>query len=283
MPRPDLDATARFLSALTGADGWRTPVTFQTFDDTPARRGMLAGILHGALAAHATKLARLNDLGAHIAILVNEGDLRGRKTENVTALRALFTDEDAPKKRPYGLPPSMLVRSARGEHAYWLLQPGEDLERFRASQKHLAFYLGTDPALGDLAHTMRIPGFWHLKAEAHPVELVDVRPEPRYTIAEILAAHPLPKRRLKPPPPPVLTPPDQDALDRYDAWAWLQIAEEGTRNNTAFRIAAEGFRRGFSDYVVSEVVRQFCARAGIEREAKGIVKSAARYAARKHA
>ena len=54
------DDAARFLTALTGTDGWITPVTFQTFDDNGERKDRdLTRIPHGTLAECSAELERL--------------------------------------------------------------------------------------------------------------------------------------------------------------------------------------------------------------------------------
>jgi hypothetical protein len=172
-PRPDLRQAARFLSALTGQhDG---PCTFQCFDDTPAKRPELARILHGRLIECSDELEALNERGAGVFVCVNETDLRGRREENVTALRALFVDVDDSEPRTWALPPDILVQSARGVHAYWLLDAGEPLSEFAAGQKRAAAYYRSDPVIHDLPRVMRLPGFYHRKNEPTLVQLLEVR------------------------------------------------------------------------------------------------------------
>ncbi len=79
---------------LTLLDDSAESFTFQTFDDTPAKRPWLARIMHGTIGQLAPALARLNDDGAGIFVMVNEGDGQGRKAENVTRVRAVFADFD---------------------------------------------------------------------------------------------------------------------------------------------------------------------------------------------
>ncbi|HEY8095141.1 MAG TPA: hypothetical protein VIE65_03490, partial [Methylobacter sp.] len=87
---------ARFVSALAGAGR----VTFQTFDDTALKRNRLSKILHGSLVQHDAKLRQLNNQGAGVFAMVNQGDSRGRKKENVASVRALFVDLDGSPLEP---------------------------------------------------------------------------------------------------------------------------------------------------------------------------------------
>ena len=268
-----------FLEALTGNAA--TPVTFQTFDDSDAKRRWLVQQFHGPINEHVARLAQLNRRGAHVAVMVNAGDLKGRTAQNVSAVRALWVDEDRPKKRPFKLAPSIVVRSRRGEHAYWLLEPGTPIERFTASQRQLATYYGTDPAVADPPHVMRLPGFLHQKATPVLVELLHVDGSVRYELDALLAAHPVSRVRPGSWRHAACIPTCGDEYTRYLAWADARPIAEGSRNRTAFMVAAEGFRRGMSQSVVSLVVSAYCERAGIPREAKSVVASAERYHARR--
>ena len=65
----------RFLDLLAGDE----PVTFQTFDDSRVKRKPLNKVLHGALDKHGDTLQSLNGRGAGVFVMVNAGDLKGRK------------------------------------------------------------------------------------------------------------------------------------------------------------------------------------------------------------
>lgn len=69
--------------------------TIQTFDDSQAKRGALATIVHiDASDAAFNSLAELNDRGAGIFFCVNQTDGKGRQAQNVVRVRALFVDLD---------------------------------------------------------------------------------------------------------------------------------------------------------------------------------------------
>jgi hypothetical protein len=188
----DLSQAERYIEALTGKKD--TPVTFQTFPEGgPSDPG--ARILHGTLDEHYATLVTLNRAGHGIFVTVNEGDGHGRCSENIVALRALFTDDDGdgptPKPSTEAAPPTLVVESAHGAHTYWALQSGEPLSAFEPAQAALAAHFGTDPKVKDLPRVMRVPGFFHLKDRAHPflVTMKDVRPV-SYSIKQVLAAFP---------------------------------------------------------------------------------------------
>lgn len=265
----DFEQTAAFLAALTRSDdGWITPVTFQTFDDSPAKDLRLARILHGTLRQHVSALPALNERGAGVFATIQQTDGRGRREANIIALRACFIDCDRPRRRRFVLRPSLAVKTPHGGHAYWLLEPGANRARFREIQQQLAAYFGSDPAVSDLARVMRLPGTLHRKDSPTLVHLVSARPQLRYTIDALAAAHPVPRcatNRLRIRP---------SMRADYNGWAAGLHVTMGRRNSTAFAIAAEGFARGLAFSEVAKVVETYCLRADITDEAPAVVASA---------
>lgn len=268
------DQARRFLALLSRRG--RAPFTFFTTDDTRHDRRLTA-TLHGTFDEHADVLRELNDRGAGVFVTVNETDGRGRKAENVTRLRAVFTDADAPMTRPYAIRPTVIVRTPRGEHAYWTVWPDAALEAFTPAQRQLAAYYGTDTTVCDLPRVMRLPGFFHRKREPRMVRIAsfDSFGDPS-SLQDVLDAHPI---------PPQVVRPASAVVDggNFTRWAWCHEATEGTRNRTAFSIAAEGFRRGLEDEDVTAVVTEWCAKAGIKGEAVSIIRSARRHNERRSA
>jgi len=170
--KADLDAADRFSSLLAGEG----PVTFQTFDDDEERKDpKLARILHGTLHTRADELGCLNEQGAGVFMMVNEGDLKGRKAGNVVRVRAVFVDLDGAPVEPVveAVPePHIIVESSPGRfHAYWVVND-VPLDRFSFIQKALARRYGADSSVSDLCRVMRVPGFWHRKGEPFITRLV---------------------------------------------------------------------------------------------------------------
>ena len=87
---PDLDQAQRFLQALDPAGIF----TFQTFSDNKEVRAIPGRILHGTLEDNADELTRLQQQGAGIFVMVNEGNGKGRKSSDVMRVRAQFVDLD---------------------------------------------------------------------------------------------------------------------------------------------------------------------------------------------
>lgn len=157
------DAANSFLQLLG-----KPPFLFQTFDDRPTKDKHLARQFYGSLDEHWDKLVELNNKGAGIFITVNVTDGNQRKSENITAVRALFIDCDNGLPNEFHLTPTIVVQSSKPNkgHAYWILtEPSKDVANFRQNQKQLINYYGSDNHVHDPSRVMRLPGFLHMKGE----------------------------------------------------------------------------------------------------------------------
>lgn len=179
MLEPDISQAEQYLSTL---DPTATHFTFQTFDDSAAKDHRKARVLHGGLDDHAPDLILMNQSGAGVFVMVNQGDgviHSGKKTcrtnDNVITVRALFADADGEPLEPIlakSPPPHMVVESSPGKwHVYWLTND-TPLEEFKARQQAIAQHLGTDLAVNDLARVMRLPGFYHQKGKPFMTRLM---------------------------------------------------------------------------------------------------------------
>lgn len=190
----DLTAAQQFLSLL--AEGGE--VTFQTFDDTDRKRPELARIFHGDLDDHAAELGRLNRAGAGVFFMVNAGDGKGRRAENVTEVRAVFADLDGAPLDPVrlcALKPHAIVESSPGRfHAYWLALDVRP-EQFRPLQQGIAARFGGDVKVCDLPRVMRLPGFWHQKGKPFQTRIVELDPSLPYSASELAEEFPLPEAK----------------------------------------------------------------------------------------
>ncbi|ERJ20722.1 virulence-associated E protein [Salinisphaera shabanensis E1L3A] len=181
----DLAAAATFLKRLA-PDG---KLTFQTFDDTRAKRRHLNRVLHGSLDRHACELTRLNAAGAGVFVMVNRGDLKARTTKSVTQVRALFLDLDGAPLEPVrsaAVAPHLVTETSPGRfHAYWCVDTLA-LGQFKAMQQALAEAFGGDPKVCDLPRVMRLPGFYHRKRSAFMVRLIECTGGPPRSGHELL-------------------------------------------------------------------------------------------------
>lgn len=166
-PALNPELARRFLDQF----GW--PHTFQTFDDSKEKRRQLTRVIHASdFDSVYPELKRLNDAGAGIFFTVNQTDGRGRTTENIIGIRALFVDGDGLAVPKWHKKPDIFVhresKDAGRWHAYWLTN-SVPLEKFTECQKRLIQHYRTDPQVHDLPRVMRVPGFIHRKEEPQEV------------------------------------------------------------------------------------------------------------------
>lgn len=175
----------RFFASL----GIVGSLTFQTFDDGPAKNKRLARIVHGTFAQREEQLRELNAQGAGIFFMANEGDLMGRRALNVMRVRALFLDLDSVPLEPVlaaGARAHAVVESSPGRYQIWWRVEGCSLSDFTAAQKALAARFGGDAKVCDLPRVMRIPGFYHRKGAPYRSRVQSVWAGPEYSLGNLL-------------------------------------------------------------------------------------------------
>lgn len=165
---PNLDHAREFLACLGSKDN-SDRFTFQTYAEGEAKEAdgswALNRILNGTFDEHKDELIELNRRGAGVFVNIARTDLQGRTHENVVSLRAAFVDSDTGQISLRGPRPNILVNSARGQHAYWLLNPSQETDRFDDVQVSLARRFGTDEKVKSITRVMRLPGFYHQKGD----------------------------------------------------------------------------------------------------------------------
>jgi len=149
--------------------------TFQTFNDKKNDKfKYLNRQLHGTLADVQSRLTKWNKLDIGVYVTINKTDRKGRKTENIIKVRALFADLDGSPLKPIlkAKPePHMIIESSKGKyHAYWLVDDCP-LDEFSMYQKAIAKKFDSDPKVCDLPRVMRLPGFYHCKGKPYPVKV----------------------------------------------------------------------------------------------------------------
>jgi len=162
------DDTRKFLSAIAPGE---TVFSFITHDDTTKKHGTLYCYMHGTFDQHEQQLQELNEQGAAINILVNQGDGRGHKAENIIGYRAVFLDLDSPAESPPDFPitPHAVVESSSGKfHSYWVIENGLDDHYYLQLQRTLANQYNGDHGVETVCRIMRVPGFYHQKDPSNP-------------------------------------------------------------------------------------------------------------------
>ena len=183
----DLEAAARHLRFLDRHEPRHTYQVAPDVDGAPRR------IYYGPLAAVARHLIRANEEGAGVFIMVNAGNLRGRKRENVTRVRFGFVDLDgAALPEPDDHEAHAIIwTSPRKAHLYWRVE-GVPIELFRPMQLGLARTFGGDESVVDPPRVLRLAGFLHRKREPFLVNAwwLD-HDSPAYTLDELRRRFPL--------------------------------------------------------------------------------------------
>lgn len=135
-----------------------------------------------------------------IFFVVNYG---GHEDRDITRINAHFVECDTKSLEEqlkaldaFPLPPSIIVRTRKSLHAYWLMKKAE-VSRFRAVQRRLINRFDGDGACINESRVLRLPGFEHRKEEPVMVSCIRFNPELRYTQEELCKA--LPEPEEKPP------------------------------------------------------------------------------------
>ncbi len=274
LPEIDLLQAERFLTFLAED----APVTFQTFQD---RSGAAqANILHGNLDQHRARLERLNRQHVGVFVMVNAGDGKGRKRENVTGIRALFLDLDGAPLGPVQacpLTPHIIVESSPDKwHAYWIVS-GCELADFEGYQKALAARFGGDPKVCDLPRVMRVPGFLHWKGEPFRTRIVELHELQPYPIDEIVAKLELRQK------PAAKAPERPQGGDRERGATSAPAIIEGGRNDAlaklAGRLRRDGLPAAAIEAALLEVNRERCRPPLADDEVRRIARSIGKYPA----
>jgi hypothetical protein len=137
--------------------------------------------------------SQLNDAEYELFVQVNQSDGKGQKTENITAVRALFVDFDNPATaldviENLTLLPTVIVNSSQGKfHVYYKVTDCT-LGQFKGLQKSLAQKLGGDEAVSDLPRIMRAPGSYNRKGSKPYFVCVTEVNDVEYSTTEIIKA-----------------------------------------------------------------------------------------------
>jgi len=167
-------------------EAFGTHHSFQTFCDKGKNRRIIRQ-LHGTLEEHLEELWSLNKQGAGVFFTVNQTDLQGRTTKNITKVRSVFIDLDgAPLPDKFDLQPNIILNTSPNKyHCYWLVDD-MPIESFTLYQQALAAKFNSDPVVKDLPRVMRIAGFFHNKSKPYPIKIVKATSiDTPYKMAEI--------------------------------------------------------------------------------------------------
>lgn len=262
----NLNMAQDFISILFGDES----VTFQTFDDNrDTKKNELTRVLHGQFKDHNENLIRLNESGAGIFFMPNIGDGKGRRTTNVVKVNCVYVDLDGTPLQPvedFILRPHIIVESSPGRyHAYWLINDCQ-LQLFKPLQVALIKQFNSDPAVKDLPHVMRVPGFFHRKDAPFMTRIITINDNrTRYSAADFQR---------------VLLVQAEMQSDGDKAWGKGMIPK-GARNDTLFRKACSFFTCRLGEEEVwnrlLEINEQKCLPPLQDEELNQILANAQRY------
>ncbi len=139
----------------------------------------------------------MNRLGFGIFITVNNFNGRFRRIADLARINAWAIDiDDGEKteqlKRLYQrLPPSIVVETKRGYHAYWVAKDATVANWKAIVEDRLVPFYNADPNAKDLARVLRMPGYYHMKDPADPflVKIIEKEPSRIYTEDEMLSCY----------------------------------------------------------------------------------------------
>jgi hypothetical protein len=166
------DLAQSYVTALTGHPD--TVMEWRAINDKD--KGVAAHTLRGTIREMFPTLQQYNNGGWGIFVCINSMDGKGRELANVEYIRTHVVDMDNPlssganyeiaiKTYPQ---PHFAVQSSPGKfHLYWLVEHyvGNDFYTFQ--QRKLAQLYDGDKSIIDPTRVLRVPGFYHLKAEPY--------------------------------------------------------------------------------------------------------------------
>lgn len=130
------------------------------------------------------ELKKHNELNRGIFFVVNYG---GDTDSSITRINAQFfecdtltIEEQLKNIESFKLEPSIIVKTRKSLHVYFLIENGR-VEDFRRIQKKLANEFQGDNACINESRVLRIPGFYHCKEEPIMVECIKFNPEIVYS------------------------------------------------------------------------------------------------------
>lgn len=188
------EEACRFLRLLYPSD---SIITFQTFPNAN-NCSVRPEIIHGTIEQHWDYLQQVNSQGAGAYAMVNTGDGKGRKNNNVRAITGIFLDLDGSSIEPVlecPVKPHVIIQtSPKKFQTRWKINPvpvndnnrDASCELFRRIQKGVAQRFGGDKSVSGLCGVARITGFNNMKAEPFPVRIYRLNDLPEYSLSSII-------------------------------------------------------------------------------------------------
>ncbi len=227
-------------------------------------------------------LATFNQQGYHIYYGVSLRRRKGGSKSDVSWITALWADLDDKNfqggkeealatARSFDLPPSIILDSGHGIHAYWLLRKPvatngeEDIKGVEEVLRGLAAWLHGDRSVADVARVMRLPGFLNVKDPEHPVlcHILALDTDRRYDLADFQGY----RSERKESTDAVFA--RKQERGRLPIWATQFLAlgaVEGERDNLAFATACQLRDAGYGREEAVDLIAQALARSNPDRD-----------------
>ena len=198
----EVNLAPRFLKLLDPNGGG---FIYQTFDDREYLDEKDASLIDVIPGPAQPRLLDLHARGAGIYVTVNASNGKGRKSEDITHVRAVWREADSPDLPALPIEPTMVVETSPGHcHEYFAIRgdwPADEQGRkdFDGVLDRMVETYGSDKGAKGINRVLRVPGFLHRKTKTpHLVRIVAATAR-RYTRAEILAAFPPVERKKEAP------------------------------------------------------------------------------------
>ena len=193
----------KFFEAFGYTD--RENIYLRTFDDRDKNgRGLNKTVPFSHFDEILPNLHNENDGFKGVFFIVNGGGHDDKAVKKAGKARACFIDgdeltleEQLQSLRKFPLEPSIIVRTSKSLHAYWITPDGE-IKYFRELQQRLIQYFHSDPVIKNESRVMRLYGFNHCKAEPVEVKLIKFDPGITYTQRQLHEVLPLLEKQGKP-------------------------------------------------------------------------------------
>ena len=192
----------RYLRILAGANPAGRLIEIRSATEHGAMRQTFTPATRPQLAAKTiTRLAARTDVYVGVLLRRRRGGGRDACEHSHLAFVEIDRSDGAQRLARYRCPPTMIIASGGSPghaHAYWQLHEPIGLDDLETANRRLAIRLGGDLASVDAARILRPPTSWNWKhTPPTRVELLELRPDRRYTLAELTAglSDPSPKPR----------------------------------------------------------------------------------------
>jgi Protein of unknown function (DUF3987)/Primase C terminal 2 (PriCT-2)/RepB DNA-primase from phage plasmid len=192
----DIEQARHFLTLL---DETCEQFTFQTFDDNRERikerakrkeADPLARCLHGTIEQHWGILCVLNNQGAGIFVMAQAGNGNKRDNASVERIRCVFNENDNGLPKQYPIEPHIVVSSSPGKEHHYFLCDELAIDEFGPILNRMVEEYGSDPAAQGIARVLRLPGFYHRKADPYLVKVIHESAAQPYSKAQLITAFP---------------------------------------------------------------------------------------------